>query len=102
MNQYVKRTQRDDSLSFTLAVVEQVEKGGLTVTRVCRMMGISRQAWYQALQREQRRESQAGCIIERVTACSICSGAVVCWFARQRLITKRRKAITVFTGIPTC
>ena len=30
MNQYVKRTQRDYSLSFKLAVVEQVEKGEMT------------------------------------------------------------------------
>lgn len=30
MNQYVKRTQRDYSLSFKLAVVELVEKGEMT------------------------------------------------------------------------
>ena len=30
MNQYVKRTQRDYSLSFKSAVVEQVEKGEMT------------------------------------------------------------------------
>lgn len=32
------------------------------------MLGISRQAWYQAQQRERRREIQARCITERVTA----------------------------------
>lgn len=30
MNQYVKRTQRNYSLSFKLAVVEQVKKGEMT------------------------------------------------------------------------
>ena len=30
MNQYVKRTQRDYSLSFKLSVVEQIEKGEMT------------------------------------------------------------------------
>jgi len=35
MNQYVKRTQLDDSLSFKLAVVEQVEKGGMSYQQAC-------------------------------------------------------------------
>lgn len=32
MDQGVKRTQRDYSLSFKLAVVDQIEKGELTCT----------------------------------------------------------------------
>lgn len=40
MNQYVKRTQRDYSLSFKLAVVEQVEKGGMTYQQAQNRYGI--------------------------------------------------------------
>ncbi|CAE1148888.1 protein of unknown function [Serratia sp. Tan611] len=40
MNQYVKRTQRDYSLSFKLAVVEQVEKGEMTYRQVQGRYGI--------------------------------------------------------------
>ena len=35
--------------------------------RACRFMGISRQAWYQSLQRERGRERQAQHIVEQVT-----------------------------------
>ncbi|EPT3188245.1 TPA: IS3 family transposase, partial [Yersinia enterocolitica] len=47
--------------------ITQAQTPGLTVTRACRFMGISRQAWYQSLQRERRREIQAQDIIEQVT-----------------------------------
>lgn len=40
MNQYVKRTQRDYSLSFKLAVVEQVEKGEMTCRQAADRYGI--------------------------------------------------------------
>lgn len=40
MNQYVKRTQRDYSLSFKLAVVEQVEKGEMTCRQATERYGI--------------------------------------------------------------
>ena len=40
MNQYVKRTQRDYSLSFKLAVVEQVEKGEMTYQQAQNRYGI--------------------------------------------------------------
>lgn len=40
MNQYVKRTQRDYSLSFKLAVVEQVEKGEMTYRQAQDRYGI--------------------------------------------------------------
>lgn len=40
MNQYVKRTQRDYSLSFKLAVVEQVEKGEMTCRQATLRYGI--------------------------------------------------------------
>ena len=40
MNQYVKRTQRDYSLSFKLAVVEQVEKGEMTYRQAQERYGI--------------------------------------------------------------
>ena len=40
MNQYVKRTQRDYSLSFKLAVVEQVEKGEMTCRQATEHYGI--------------------------------------------------------------
>lgn len=40
MNQYVKRTQRDYSLSFKLAVVEQVEKGEMTCRQATDRYGI--------------------------------------------------------------
>lgn len=46
----------------------QAQTPGLTVTRACRFMGISQQAWYQSLQRERGREIKARNIIERVTA----------------------------------
>lgn len=36
--------------------------------RACRFMGISRQAWYQSLQRERGRERQAQHIVEQVTS----------------------------------
>lgn len=38
------------------------------MTRACRFMRMSRQAWYQSLQRERGREAQAQNIIEHVTA----------------------------------
>lgn len=40
MNQYVKRTQRDYSLSFKLAVVEQVENGEMTCRQAQDRYGI--------------------------------------------------------------
>lgn len=40
MNQYVKRTQRDYSLSFKLTVVEQVEKGEMTYRQAQDRYGI--------------------------------------------------------------
>ncbi|MDU4126101.1 MULTISPECIES: hypothetical protein [Pantoea] len=40
MKQYVKRTQRDDSLSFKLTVVGQVEKGEMTYRQVQERYGI--------------------------------------------------------------
>ncbi|MDN6878181.1 helix-turn-helix domain-containing protein, partial [Serratia bockelmannii] len=40
MNQYIKRTQRDYSLSFKLAVVEQVEKGEMTYRQAQDRYGI--------------------------------------------------------------
>ncbi|EMH5180059.1 hypothetical protein RGJ03_001728 [Serratia marcescens] len=40
MNQYVKRTQRDYSLSFKLVVVEQVEKGEMTCRQATDRYGI--------------------------------------------------------------
>lgn len=40
MNQYVKRTQRDYSLSFKLAVVEQVEKGEMSYREAQERYGI--------------------------------------------------------------
>lgn len=40
MNQYVKRTQRDYSLSFKLSVVEQVEKGEMTHRQAHERYGI--------------------------------------------------------------
>ena len=40
MNQYVKHTQRDYSLSFKLAVVEQVEKGEMTYQQAQNRYGI--------------------------------------------------------------
>ncbi|MDP8690185.1 MULTISPECIES: helix-turn-helix domain-containing protein, partial [Serratia] len=40
MNQYIKRTQRDYSLSFKLAVVEQVEKGEMTCRQATDRYGI--------------------------------------------------------------
>lgn len=40
MNQYVKRTQHDYSLSFKLAVVEQVEKGEMTSLQAKNRYGI--------------------------------------------------------------
>ncbi|KIC85670.1 Uncharacterised protein [Pantoea agglomerans] len=40
MKQYVKRTQRDYSLSFKLAVVEQVEKGEMTYRQAQERYGI--------------------------------------------------------------
>lgn len=40
MNQYVKRTQRDYSLSFKLAVVEQIEKGEMTSRQATDRYGI--------------------------------------------------------------
>ncbi|WP_164925977.1 IS3 family transposase [Yersinia enterocolitica] len=49
-------------------VITQAQTRGLTVTRACWFMGISRQAWYQSLQRERGREKQAQRIVEQVTA----------------------------------
>lgn len=43
MSQYIKRAQRDYSLSFKLAVVEQVEKGEMTCRQATDRYGISRQ-----------------------------------------------------------
>ncbi|SUB82250.1 Uncharacterised protein [Pragia fontium] len=40
MKQYVKRTQRDYSLSFKLSVVEQVEKGEMTYRQAQERYGI--------------------------------------------------------------
>ncbi|PVZ29266.1 hypothetical protein N430_05687, partial [Pseudomonas sp. CC120222-01a] len=40
MDQGVKRTQRDYSLSFKLAVVDQIEKGELTCTQARERYGI--------------------------------------------------------------
>lgn len=40
MNQYVKRTQRDYSLSFKLSVVEQVEKGEMIHRQAYERYGI--------------------------------------------------------------
>lgn len=40
MNQYVKRTQRDHSLSFKLAVVEPLEKGEMTYRQAQDRYGI--------------------------------------------------------------
>lgn len=40
MKQYVKGTQRDYSLSFKLAVVEQVEKGEMTYRQALERYGI--------------------------------------------------------------
>lgn len=40
MKQYVKRTQRDYSLSFKLAVVEQVEKGEMSYRQAQERYGI--------------------------------------------------------------
>ena len=40
MKQYVKRTQRDYSLSFKLAVIEQVEKGEMTYRQAQDRYGI--------------------------------------------------------------
>jgi len=40
MKQYVKRTQRDYSLSFKLSVVEQVEKGEMTCRQATERYGI--------------------------------------------------------------
>lgn len=40
MKQYVKRTQRDYSLYFKLAVVEQVEKGEMTYRQAQERYGI--------------------------------------------------------------
>jgi transposase-like protein len=40
MNQYVKRTQRDYSLSFKLAVVEQVEKAEMSYQQAQNRYGI--------------------------------------------------------------
>ena len=40
MKQYVKRTQRDYSLSFKLSVVEQVEKGEMTCRQAQERYGI--------------------------------------------------------------
>lgn len=40
MKQYVKRTQRDYSMSFKLAVVEQVEKGEMTYRQAQERYGI--------------------------------------------------------------
>lgn len=37
---YVKRTQKDYSMSFKLAVVEEIEKGELSTTKACRKYGI--------------------------------------------------------------
>ncbi|MGX9334572.1 MULTISPECIES: IS3 family transposase [Klebsiella/Raoultella group] len=49
-------------------LIAQTQAPKLTVTRACRLMGISRQAWYQSLQRENEREEQARHIIRQVTA----------------------------------
>lgn len=46
-------------------IITQAQTQGLTVTRACRFMGISRQAWYQSLQRERGREIQAQSIVEQ-------------------------------------
>ncbi len=40
MNQYVKRTQRDYSLSLKLAIVEQIEKGEMTYLQAQERYGI--------------------------------------------------------------
>ena len=40
MKQYIKRTQRDDPLSFKLSVVEQVEKGEMTCRQAQERYGI--------------------------------------------------------------
>lgn len=37
---YVKRTQRDYSMSFKLNVVKEIESGELTTTGACRKYGI--------------------------------------------------------------
>jgi len=37
---YVKRTQRDYSMSFKLSVVKEIESGGLSTTGACRKYGI--------------------------------------------------------------
>ncbi|WP_425511039.1 IS3 family transposase [Yersinia canariae] len=49
-------------------LITQTQTPGLTITRVCQFMGISRQAWYQSLQREREREKQAQRVVEQVTA----------------------------------
>ena len=39
-NEYVKRTQKDYSMSFKLQIVQDVERGGISVTGAQRMYGI--------------------------------------------------------------
>lgn len=70
MKQYVKRTQRDYSLSFKLAVVEQVEKGEMTYRQAQERYGIQgcstvlnwlrkygQLDWYSSKQRSARGEA---------------------------------------------
>ena len=40
MKSYIKRTQRDYSLSFKLSVVKQIESGELTYTQAAKLYGI--------------------------------------------------------------
>ena len=40
MNQYVKRTQRDYSMSFKLSVVAQIERGEMTYIEAAKRYGI--------------------------------------------------------------
>lgn len=39
-NQYVKRTQKDYSMSFKLSIVDKVERGELSVTSAQKKYGI--------------------------------------------------------------
>ena len=67
----VKVMNTDFGATLTKAanrLIAQTQVPGLTVTRACRWMGISRQAWYQSLQREAGKEEQARHLVEQVTA----------------------------------
>ncbi|MGC1099075.1 IS3 family transposase [Pantoea agglomerans] len=52
-------------------LITQTKTPGLSVVRICRFLKISRQAWYQGRQREQRKSEQACRITEAVKALRI-------------------------------